>query len=41
MCAQVFGQEPEGDRPAAHALPQAQVPRALRRSTLRDYARQL
>ena len=37
----VLGQEPEGGGPAADALPQAQVPRPLRREALRDHEGEL
>ena len=39
--AAVLGQEPEGGGPAEDALPQAQVPRPLRRQALRDHEGQL
>merc|ERR1712088_95951 len=34
-------QEPEGHRPAAHSLPQAQEPRAVRREAVRDHVGEL
>ena len=37
----VLRQEPEGGGPAADALPQAQVPRPLRRKALRDHEGEL